>query len=64
LADRIAGERLERLVMALALCVGIESIVVMEDICGLTPDEAETVKLWMANALLQATLREAEEARS
>ena len=60
LADQLGSERLERLVMALALCVGIESIAVMEDICGLLPAEAEEVKLWAAGALLQAALQESE----
>jgi AcrR family transcriptional regulator len=60
LHDQVGSEGLERLVMALAFCVGIESIVVMEDICGLTPAEAETVKLWAAGALLQAALWEGE----
>ena len=43
-----------------ALCVGIESIAVMEDICGLLPAEAEEVKLWAAGALLQAALQVSE----
>lgn len=60
LADQLGSERLERLVMALALCVGIESIAVMEDICGLLPTEAEEVKLWAAGALLRAALQESE----
>ncbi len=51
-------ERLERLVMALSLCVGMESIMVMEDICGLTPAAAETVKRWATAALLEAALNE------
>jgi AcrR family transcriptional regulator len=60
LADQLGSARLERLVMALSLCVGIESIVVMGDICGLLPAEAEEVKLWAAGALLQAALRESK----
>jgi AcrR family transcriptional regulator len=60
LADDLGRELFERLLMALALCVGIESVIVMRDICGLTPDEAEAVKLWAAKALLQVALQEAE----
>ena len=56
--DRLSEERLERLVMALALCTGLESIVVLKDICGLSESDAEQVKLWVANALLQASLSE------
>ncbi len=48
----------ERLVMALSMCVGMESIMVMEAICGLSPADAETVKRWAAAALLQAFLSE------
>ncbi len=58
LQSQVGSERLERLVMALALCVGIESIVVLEDICGLPPAEAEALKRWVAAALLQAAIRE------
>ena len=58
LKDRLGAERQQRLVMALSMCVGMESIMVMEDICGLTPAEAETVKRWAAGALLQASLSE------
>ncbi len=58
LEDRLGAERLQRLVMALSMCVGMESIMVMEDICGLTPAEAETVKRWAAGALLQVSLSE------
>ncbi|HLV37023.1 MAG TPA: TetR/AcrR family transcriptional regulator [Spirillospora sp.] len=59
LKDQLGEAVLQRLVMALALCVGIESIVVLRDICDLTPDEAKAVKLWMADALLQRALQDA-----
>ena len=58
LDDRLGPERRQRLVMALAMCVGMESIVVMADICGLPPPAAEAVKRWAAAALLQAALDE------
>ena len=60
LQNQLGKERLERLVMALALCVGIESILVVEDVCGLPPAEAEALKHWAARALLQAAIRESE----
>ena len=59
LHDRLGPERLERLVLALAMCVGMESIVVLEDIGGLSPAAAEAVKRWAAAALLRAALDEA-----
>jgi AcrR family transcriptional regulator len=58
LDDQLGAEQLQRLVMALAMCVGMESIMVMTDICGLTPPAAEAVKRWAAAALLQAALAE------
>ncbi len=57
LADELEDSTRQRLIMALALCVGIESLIVLEDICGLSSEEAEAVKLWASNALLQATLQ-------
>jgi hypothetical protein len=58
--ERLGHARLERLVMALALCVGMESILVLRDICALSAGAAERVKCWAAAALLEASLREAE----
>jgi hypothetical protein len=54
----LGEERLERLVIALALCVGMESILVLMDICGLDADDAKSVKLWATTALLEAALRD------
>lgn len=59
LRGELGAERLERLVLALALCVGLESLVVLVDIGGLAPDEAEAVKRWAAAALLHRALAEA-----
>ena len=60
LAGQLGAEHAERLVMALSMCVGMESIMVMEDICGLEHGDAEAVKRWAARALLQVALDEAE----
>ena len=43
---------LRRLVNALALSIGAEAFVVLRDLCGLTPKEAEDTLLWTARALL------------
>ena len=59
LREELGEQRLQRLVAALAMCVGIESSLVMRDICGLDPGEAESVKRWAAAALLRASLDEA-----
>jgi AcrR family transcriptional regulator len=56
--DELGHERFERLLQALAMCMGIESVIVLKDICGLPDEEAEAVKLWAVRALLNASLSE------
>jgi hypothetical protein len=47
----------ERLVAAMCLCVGIESLVVLRDVCGLAASgEAEEVACWAAFALLRVSI--------
>jgi AcrR family transcriptional regulator len=48
-----------QVVAALSLCVGIEALIVLQDVCGLEAKEAVEVSRWAAQALLQAGLREA-----
>jgi hypothetical protein len=45
-----------RLVAALALLTGIETSVVLEDVCGLGADEAGDVARWAARALVRQAL--------
>ena len=49
---------LRRLVNALALCIGAEAFIVLRDLCGLTPKEAEDTLLWTARALLTSAKSE------
>jgi AcrR family transcriptional regulator len=49
-----------RVVAALSLCMGIEALVVLQDVCGLEAAEAVEVSRWAAQALLEAGLREAK----
>ena len=58
--ERMDEESFERLVAAMCLCVGIESLVVLRDVCGLEGKEAEEVARWAAFTLLRASLRESE----
>jgi AcrR family transcriptional regulator len=58
--ERMDEESFERLVAAMCLCVGIESLVVLRDVCGLEAEEAEEVARWAAFALLGASLNEGE----
>ena len=58
--ERMDEESFERLGAAMCLCVGIESLVVLRDVCGLEAEEAEEVTRWAAFALLGASLNEGE----
>jgi AcrR family transcriptional regulator len=53
-------ESFERLVAAMCLCIGIESLVVLRDVCDLKAKEAEEVARWAAFTLLRASLGESE----
>jgi AcrR family transcriptional regulator len=59
---RMDEESFDRLVAAMCLCVGIESLVVLRDVCGLEAEEAEEVARWAAFTLLRESLCESEGA--
>ena len=54
----LPDEQRRRLQAALALTVGIDSVIVMKDVCRLADDEALAVVRWAATALLRAGLDE------
>ncbi|WP_413710530.1 TetR/AcrR family transcriptional regulator [Rhizobium sp. Rhizsp82] len=60
LQGRIASRQLDKLIHALSLVTGVESLVVMRDICELEPDEAEKTLRWTARAILKAALDESD----
>lgn len=51
----------QRLINALSLVTGIESMIVMRDICDLDPTEGEKVLRWTAKTLLAGALSETED---
>ena len=52
----------KRLVCGLSLLTGIETLVVLKDVCGLSSGEAQDVSVWMAKTLVAgATGRSAKE---
>ncbi|HQR49407.1 MAG TPA: TetR/AcrR family transcriptional regulator [Steroidobacteraceae bacterium] len=59
LRPRIGRAAYARLVSALSLIVGIEALLVLRDIRGLTETQAVHVSQWMARAVLRETMREA-----
>lgn len=56
--DDLSDERRRQLQAALALTLGIESIVVMKDVCHLDDDDTLAVLRWTAATLLRAALEE------
>lgn len=46
-----------RLVASLALLTGIETAIVMTDVCGLSRQEGGELARWAARALVRAALR-------
>ena len=59
--DQLTEERRIRLRAALAITLGIESIVTLKDACGLGDDDAMAVLRWAAVAVLRAGLSEGHE---
>jgi AcrR family transcriptional regulator len=59
----IGRARYKRLVSALAVCLGIEALIVLRDICGLSPAQAEEVSRWTARAILKSSLADTEHRR-
>ncbi|WP_025397092.1 TetR/AcrR family transcriptional regulator [Rhizobium leguminosarum] len=53
-------ESRERLAQALSLVFGVEVLIVLKDIWGLTSESAQSVAEWAARALVDTALRQAE----
>jgi AcrR family transcriptional regulator len=54
----------ERLVSGLTLCLGIESLITLQDVRTLSPNQAVEICRWAAQGMLEAALREQSEAGS
>ncbi|MBI4890526.1 MAG: TetR/AcrR family transcriptional regulator [Acidobacteria bacterium] len=57
--SRLRKKDYQRLVSALTLCIGIESLVTLQDVRGLSPEQSIQVCRWTARALLETALRAA-----
>jgi AcrR family transcriptional regulator len=64
LAPQLTPALRDRLHKALSVVYGIEPYVILKDIWGLPDREVERTALWMADALLEAALRESAAARA
>lgn len=60
--DRLAPESYARLVNSLAVCLGIDALIVLRDICGVSGEPAEALMVGMAITLLDKALSEAAPA--
>jgi len=60
LKPNIGAKRFERLVSALVMVLGWESLFVQRDIRGLSLEQSEDLSAWAAVALLRASLAEAD----
>lgn len=58
---RLGAKQFERLVSALSLCVGIESVMVLTNLRGLPQKEVRRVSLWAAETLVAGALEQAEQ---
>lgn len=56
LAGQLTAEELEALVMAIRTTCGIEALLWLSDVAGLSGDHAEALMRWSAGALLEAAL--------
>lgn len=61
--SRMDPDKAERLRCALSLTIGIEALVVLRDVCRLSPEEAGAVLDWTSHALLAQALQEGAENR-
>jgi AcrR family transcriptional regulator len=58
LRARTTPEQFERLLSGLAMVIGWEALIVMQDLRGLSQAEQRETSLWAARALISATLTE------
>ena len=61
LAPQLPAATRDRLHRALSVVYGIEPYVILKDIWGLPNREVERIALWMADALIDAALRDAKK---
>jgi predicted DNA-binding protein (UPF0251 family) len=58
-SESLPPERYRALVEALAVCLGVDALLVLRDVCGLTASEAGDRMAWIARTLLDRALTEA-----
>lgn len=61
--NEMPADSFVKLTDCLAVCLGIDALMVLRDICGVSGDVAENLMVWMATTILDKALSEANEGR-
>ncbi|MHA3790554.1 TetR family transcriptional regulator [Rhizorhabdus wittichii] len=61
LRPTLPASSFDKLTTCLAVCLGIDALIVLRDICGVSGEAAEQLMVWMADALLDRMLAETME---
>ena len=64
LKPQLSASARERLHQALSVLYGIEAYTILKDMWGMGEKEIEKTVLWMADALIEAAVREAKKGPS
>lgn len=54
----LSRARFERLVSGVALCLGVEPLIILQDVRALTQEQSVEICCWAAQAMLEASLRD------
>jgi AcrR family transcriptional regulator len=60
----LTGSHFERLVSGLTLCLGVESLITLQDVRRLASEDAIEICRWAAHAMFETALREQNDAAS
>ncbi|HYL79146.1 MAG TPA: helix-turn-helix domain-containing protein [Bryobacteraceae bacterium] len=60
----LAPSRYERLVSGITLCLGMESLIALQDVRALTPAQSIEICRWAGRAMLDAALREQRNSKT
>lgn len=61
LRDTLPAGSFDQLTNCLAVCLGIDALIVLRDVCGVSGEDAEQLMVWMADALVDRVLAETRE---
>ncbi|HWJ36775.1 MAG TPA: TetR/AcrR family transcriptional regulator [Steroidobacteraceae bacterium] len=59
--DQLPKGRYSSLVNSLAVCLGVDAVLVLRDVCGVAGAAAEDTMIWMANAIVDRALADQQQ---